>query len=310
LQEPVEEGVQMRINEDGLPTGECFVGFANEEALKSALERNRKVMGHRFVQVERIFPGELEKACANMRLTDKMRTALGLARPVPTPVAPAAPMGLPPAPGPAATAAQAVASSVGPRSAPPAAGGQNARGRGVGVGDGGSSSGNVVIKMRGLPYSATEPEIAQFFSGLRIAPGGASIGRDANGRASGEAHVEFCSEADAQAAMLLHRQRIGNRYIELFRTKQLPSASRRAVSAEAGGAASDTLRLRGMPFHSTDADVNAFFKGYSIAQGGIKLGPQGGHGSVRFTTAEEARRALVNLNHSYMGNRYIELFVA
>ncbi len=179
----------MRINEDGLPTGECFVGFANEEALKSALERNRKVMGHRFVQVERIFPGELEKACANMRLTDKMRTALGLARPVPTPVAPAAPMGLPPAPGPAATAAQAVASSVGPRSAPPAAGGQNARGRGVGVGDGGSSSGNVVIKMRGLPYSATEPEIAQFFSGLRIAPGGASIGRDANGRASGEVIV-------------------------------------------------------------------------------------------------------------------------
>jgi hypothetical protein len=49
---------------------------------------------------------------------------------------------------------------------------------------------------------------------------------------------------------------------------------------------------------------------YNIASGGIKLGPQGGHGHVRFTSVEEARRALVALNHSYMGNRYIELFWA
>ena len=46
------------------------------------------------------------------------------------------------------------------------------------------------------------------------------------------------------------------------------------------------------------------------AAGGIKLGPQGGHGHVRFASVEEARRALVSLNHSYMGNRYIELFWA
>ena len=147
-----------------------------------------------------------------------------------------------------------------------------------------------------------------FFSGLRIAPGGVSIGRDSTGRASGEAHVEFCSETDAHAAMQLNRQRIGNRYIELFRTKALPSASRRSMLAESGGNASDCLRLRGMPFHSTESDVTAFFKGYSIVAGGIKLGPQGGHGVVRFTSAEEARRAMVSLNHSYMGNRYIELF--
>lgn len=169
--------------------------------------------------------------------------------------------------------------------------------------------GNVVIKMRGLPYTATEAEIGNFFSGLRLATGGVSIGRDANGRASGEAHVEFCTEADAAEAMVLNRQRIGNRYIELFRTKQLPTASRRSSAAsETGGGSSELLRLRGMPFHSTEADVNAFFKGYSLAAGGIKLGPQGGHGTVRFSSAGEARRALVNLNGSYMGNRYIELF--
>ena len=49
---------------------------------------------------------------------------------------------------------------------------------------------------------------------------------------------------------------------------------------------------------------------YSVASGGIKLGPQVGQGTVRFTNAEDARRALVNLNGHYMGNRYIELFYA
>jgi len=167
--------------------------------------------------------------------------------------------------------------------------------------------------MRGLPYSTTEQEITAFFTGLKIASGGISIGRDANGRASGEAHVEFASDQDSQSAMLLNRQRIGSRYIELFRTRQAPSAARRALASTTSDGAngtSDCLRLRGMPFNSTEADVQAFFKGYSVISGGIKLGPQVGQGTVRFANAEESRRALLSLNHSYMGNRYIELFYA
>ena len=65
-----------------------------------------------------------------------------------------------------------------------------------------------------------------------------------------------------------------------------------------------------MPFSSTKAEILAFFKGYSVAPGGVKMGPQVGQGTVRFNNADDARRALVNLNHSYMGNRYIELFFA
>jgi len=174
-----------------------------------------------------------------------------------------------------------------------------------------SGGGGIVIKMRGLPYSATEGEITSFFSGMRIASGGVSIGRDANGRASGEAHVEFMSEQDVQSAMLLNRRRIGSRYIELFRTKQAPSAARRAIAstvADGANGSNDCLRLRGMPFNSTEADVQAFFKGYAVASGGVKLGPQVGQGTVRFSTSDDAKRALLSLNHSYMGNRYIELF--
>ena len=47
---------------------------------------------------------------------------------------------------------------------------------------------------------------------------------------------------------------------------------------------------------------------YSVASGGITLGPRVGQCTVRFASAEECRRALVNLNGHHMGNRYIELF--
>ena len=43
---------------------------------------------------------------------------------------------------------------------------------------------------------------------------------------------------------------------------------------------------------------------YSVAAGGVKMGPQVGQGTVRFASNDDARRALVSLNHSYMGTRY------
>tara|TARA_B110001452_G_C15023649_1_gene357781 strand:- start:141 stop:659 length:519 start_codon:yes stop_codon:yes gene_type:complete len=167
--------------------------------------------------------------------------------------------------------------------------------------------------MRGLPYTASEADVTSFFSGLKIAQGGVSIGHETSGRATGEAHIEFATEGDAAAAMALHRQRMGSRYIELFRTKQVPGGTRGRPGSAAGGAdgqgtASDCLRLRGLPFSCTEADVQGFFQGYTLAPGGIKVGPHGGQGTVRFTSAEEARRAMASLNHGYMGNRYIELF--
>ena len=67
--------------------------------------------------------------------------------------------------------------------------------------------------------------------------------------------------------------------------------------------------MRGMPFNSTEADVIHFFHGYRVVSGGVRLGPQG-QGTVKFHHSEEAHRALINLNHNYMGSRYIELFPA
>ena len=278
VQEICTGGIKLCTNDQGLPSGECYVVFANEDTLAKAMERNRQVMGHRFVTVERAnkteflaaFPPAPAPAPAGapqpraIALPSKSTSGTGTIGgngSTPMPYISAA----------TAAAPTAIGTSQGSGKGGAAPAGVSARGSGSANGacrtDSGGreegNSGNIVIKMRGLPYSTTEQEIISFFSGLRIPNGGVSIGRDASGRASGEAHVEFASDQDAQSAMLLNRQRIGSRYIELFRTRQAPSATRRALAASSEGANSsnDCLRLRGMPFNSTEADVQNFFKG-------------------------------------------------
>ena len=56
-----------------------------------------------------------------------------------------------------------------------------------------------VLRMRGLPYTATAADVLAFFEGLEIArgPAGVVFTCTADGRPLGEAYVEFSSE-DAQ----------------------------------------------------------------------------------------------------------------
>ncbi len=292
-------GVHFLVGADSLPSGDCLVRFASAAPVADALARSRRVLSHRYVRVEVASNAEYDELTAPS---------------APPPAAAAAAAKASPAKSSPPTAAPSAAAAARKTSTSPAAAAATAAAAAAAKSANPGDTGSVVVKMRGLPYSAQEEQIADFFSGLRIASGGVSLGRDSNGRPSGEAHVEFASEGDASAAMALNRQRMGNRYIELFRTKQLPNARRSSAAsggaAEGAGNGSDSLRMRGMPFHSTEADVSTFFRGYNIASGGIKLGPQGGHGLVRFASSDEARKALAALNHSYMGSRYIELFWA
>merc|ERR1719431_1211151 len=47
-----------------------------------------------------------------------------------------------------------------------------------------------VVRLRGLPYSATKQDIADFFLGLDIVPYGITITMNGEGRASGDGYVE------------------------------------------------------------------------------------------------------------------------
>ncbi|NXN64692.1 GRSF1 factor, partial [Himantopus himantopus] len=70
-----------------------------------------------------------------------------------------------------------------------------------------------VVLLRGLPFSSTEEDIVDFFSGLKIR----DIAFVYRGeRRTGEAFVQFAAPEMAAKALLRHREYMGNRYIEVY----------------------------------------------------------------------------------------------
>ena len=74
-----------------------------------------------------------------------------------------------------------------------------------------------VVKMRGLPFTATKQDIVLFFAGCGCQEAGVSIVMGLDGRPAGEAYVTFEGPgADIRAALAKDRMMLGNRYVELF----------------------------------------------------------------------------------------------
>lgn len=75
------------------------------------------------------------------------------------------------------------------------------------------------VRLRGLPFDSKKDDIAEFFSGLEIIPNGITIVEDPyNGRPTGEAYVQFIDKETAEQALLKHKEKIGHRYIEIFKS--------------------------------------------------------------------------------------------
>lgn len=70
------------------------------------------------------------------------------------------------------------------------------------------------VHMRGLPYSATKEDIVKFFQPLSTINIVLECNR--NGRATGNAYVDFATYEDAKQAMSKHRATMQHRYIELY----------------------------------------------------------------------------------------------
>uniref|UniRef100_A0A8C5WG60 RRM domain-containing protein n=1 Tax=Leptobrachium leishanense TaxID=445787 RepID=A0A8C5WG60_9ANUR len=76
------------------------------------------------------------------------------------------------------------------------------------------------VRLRGLPFGCSKEEIVQFFAGLEIVPNGITLPVDFQGRSTGEAFVQFASQEIAEKALKKHKERIGHRYIEIFKSSR------------------------------------------------------------------------------------------
>ena len=105
------------------------------------------------------------------------------------------------------------------------------------------------VKLRGLPYSADQAAINAFFAPLRVVA--LQVALNSSGQPSGFGFVQFSSSEDTTAALGRSKERMGTRYVEVFRSTcgemEAARARVRGGAAEAGVAARRDARLWCIP---------------------------------------------------------------
>ncbi|XP_033004860.1 heterogeneous nuclear ribonucleoprotein H3 isoform X3 [Lacerta agilis] len=176
------------------------------------------------------------------------------------------------------------------------------------------SSSDGTVRLRGLPFGCSKEEIVQFFQGLEIVPNGITLTLDYQGRSTGEAFVQFASKEIAEKALGKHKERIGHRYIEIFKSSkseirgfydpprrmmgQRPGPYDRPMGGRGGyyaagrgrmgghgyGGAGDAssgfhgghfVHMRGLPFRATENDIANFFSPLTPIRVHIDIGADG-----------------------------------
>ncbi|KAM7415640.1 hypothetical protein PAMA_017934 [Pampus argenteus] len=170
-----------------------------------------------------------------------------------------------------------------------------------------------IVQVRGLPWSCTNQDLLQFFSECRIRDGqkGIHFIENRQGRPSGQAFIEMEHEEDVNKALEKHRQYLGPRYVEVFEVTNADAEVILKNVIQPPGT-SGFVRLRGLPFSCTEADIVHFFSGLNIVENGINIlsdnrGRRSGEALVQFSSQEAADEALQR-DREVMGNRYIEVF--
>uniref|UniRef100_A0A4W2GSM1 Epithelial splicing regulatory protein 2 n=1 Tax=Bos indicus x Bos taurus TaxID=30522 RepID=A0A4W2GSM1_BOBOX len=193
----------------------------------------------------------------------------------------------------------------------------------------------VILRLRGLPFSAGPADVLGFLGPECPVTGGADgllFVRHPDGRPTGDAFALFACEELAQAALRRHKGMLGKRYIELFRSTaaEVQQVLNRYASSPllptltapllpipfplAAGTGRDCVRLRGLPYTATIEDILSFLgeAAVDIRPHGVHMvlnqqGRPSGDAFIQMTSAERALAAAQRCHKKAMKERYVEV---
>uniref|UniRef100_A0A672SGU0 Epithelial splicing regulatory protein 1 n=1 Tax=Sinocyclocheilus grahami TaxID=75366 RepID=A0A672SGU0_SINGR len=206
-----------------------------------------------------------------------------------------------------------------------------------------SRENQVIVRMRGLPFTATIEQVLQFFSPacpVTDDSEGILFVRFPDGRPTGDAFVLFSCEEHAQNALKKHKDILGKRYIELFKSTAaevqqvlnryssaplIPVAPSPILSVvppptfmpptAAVTGVRDCVRLRGLPYDATIQDILVFLGEYTadIKPHGVHMvlnlqGRPSGDAFIQMRSADRAFLAAQHCHKRSMKERYVEVF--
>ncbi|CAB3404510.1 unnamed protein product [Caenorhabditis bovis] len=201
------------------------------------------------------------------------------------------------------------------------------------------SQNGVIVRMRGLPYDCTDQQIKAFFEPLKPMENILFITRN-DGRPTGDAFVQFSTDDECNQALQKHRQTIGQRYIELFKSTAAEvqqvmkrskdpntavSASSSAIANATAAAAAaaavaipalleqqdekrrDCVRLRGLPYEAQVPHVITFLGEYAqmVKFHGVHMifnnqGNPSGEAFIQMISEQAALATALAVHNKYM----------
>ncbi|XP_067054546.1 epithelial splicing regulatory protein 1-like isoform X2 [Acropora muricata] len=182
---------------------------------------------------------------------------------------------------------------------------------------------DTILRARGLPWQASDQDVSNFFKGLNILRGGIAFCLNTQGRRNGEAFIRFEKGEHRELALKRHKHHLGSRYIEVYRATAQdflkivrgPVDVTQIAANFVSNKAEVIIRMRGLPFHTKEADVVEFFEddpqvfngeaGVLLVRNGF--GKATGDAFVLFETEEHGCKALQK-HRCMLGSRYVELF--
>lgn len=192
----------MVVNRQQKPTGEAFVQVPTMDAVDDCFSLHRQMMDKRYIEVFKSSPQEMTTAFD--RADTRRSGGVAMQSYSPVPVNPTS----------NAAAAAAAAAAVVAAAAAAAAAAAVTTSVPVPV----PFPITHIVKLRGIPYTATVPQVLNFFDGLEVVGRGVHLVYSTDTRMVGEAFVELSSEAMVKKALERNRKKIGSRYIEIFRS--------------------------------------------------------------------------------------------